>query len=115
VKKSTISGIVVIIAVIGILSYFYPIEENTINEIPKETTPVPNIEEKFHTESEISCGVNALCYIGIVERVVDGDTLDIDGQRIRLSLTNTPERDQQGFSDATAFTKSLCPVVLWHR
>ncbi|MHA2404375.1 MAG: thermonuclease family protein [Candidatus Kariarchaeaceae archaeon] len=47
---------------------------------------------------------------GRVTRIVDGDTLDIDGTRIRLSLVDTPERGQYGFTEATQFTASLCPV-----
>ena len=32
---------------------------------------------------------------GIVTKVIDGDTLDINGTRIRLALVDTPERGQQ--------------------
>ena len=39
---------------------------------------------------------------------IEGDTVDI--ARIRMSLTNTPERGDDGFSEAAEFTKSLCPV-----
>jgi micrococcal nuclease len=52
----------------------------------------------------------AECFTGIVTRVVDGDTLDVGDIRIRLALVNTPERGEPGYSEATAFTKSLCPV-----
>lgn len=44
-RKPTIAGIVVIIVVIGLLAYPYPIEENA-KEIPKETVPVSTIKEK---------------------------------------------------------------------
>jgi endonuclease YncB( thermonuclease family) len=47
---------------------------------------------------------------GSITKVVDGDTLDIDGIRIRLALVNTPERGESGYADATAFTNKLCPV-----
>ncbi|MDW0148448.1 MAG: hypothetical protein QOK59_07165, partial [Nitrososphaeraceae archaeon] len=40
---------------------------------------------------------------GIVTKVVDGDTLDINGTRIRLSLVDTPERGQPGFDQAKEF------------
>lgn len=49
-------------------------------------------------------------YTGNVTRIVDGDTLDVDQRRIRLVLVNTPERGDAGFSEATAFTRSACPV-----
>lgn len=45
---------------------------------------------------------------GIVTKVVDGDTLDINGTRIRLALVDTPERGQPGFDQAKEFVESLC-------
>ena len=57
-----------------------------------------------------SCLGNSICIFATVERVVDGDTIYADGYKIRLSLTNTPERNESGFSNATEFTKELCPV-----
>src|SRR5206468_6834578 len=46
--------------------------------------------------------------VGNVTYVVDGDTLDINGIRIRLSLVNTSERGQPGYKEAKEFVKSLC-------
>jgi micrococcal nuclease len=45
---------------------------------------------------------------GVVNYVVDGDTLDINDNRIRLSLVNTPERGQKGYMEAKDFVKDLC-------
>jgi micrococcal nuclease len=45
---------------------------------------------------------------GIVTKVVDGDTLDINGNRIRLALVDTPERGQPGFEQAKGFVESIC-------
>lgn len=55
-----------------------------------------------HTTSE---GVEL---VGNVTYIVDGDTLDINGVRIRLSLVDTPERGQSGFKEAKDFVSSLC-------
>lgn len=46
--------------------------------------------------------------VGNVTQVVDGDTLDINGIRIRLSLVDIPERGQLGFREAKEFVSSLC-------
>ena len=46
-----------------------------------------------------------MCLEGIIEKISDGDTLYIDGKKIRLALTNTPERNETGYFDATEFTK----------
>ena len=45
---------------------------------------------------------------GIVTKVVDGDTLDINGTRIKLAIVDTPERGQAGFDKAKNFVESLC-------
>ena len=45
---------------------------------------------------------------GIVNHIVDGDTLDINDNRIRLSLVNTPERGQEGYMKAKKLVQSLC-------
>ena len=45
---------------------------------------------------------------GIVTKVVDGDTLDINGTRIRLAIVDTPERGQPGYDNAKNLVESLC-------
>ncbi len=59
---------------------------------------------------ESLCSGNALCITSKVERIVDGDTIYLEGYKVRLSLTNTPEKNVPGFSEATEFTKQLCPM-----
>lgn len=51
---------------------------------------------------------NAIELVGIVTKVVDGDTLDINGIRIRLALVDTPEINQPGYDQAREFVESLC-------
>ena len=46
--------------------------------------------------------------VGIVTKVVDGDTLDINGIRIRLALVDTPEINQPGYDRAREFVESFC-------
>ena len=46
--------------------------------------------------------------VGNVTHVVDGDTLDINGIRVRLTLVDTPERGQPGFKEAKEFVNTLC-------
>ena len=48
---------------------------------------------------------------GTVTRVIDGDTIVVNGDTtIRLTLVDTPERGEEGYEDAAAFTRSACPV-----
>lgn len=51
---------------------------------------------------------NDIELVGIVTKVVDGDTLDINGIRIRLALVDTPEINQPGYNQAKEFVQSLC-------
>lgn len=55
-----------------------------------------------------SCRGYQLCVKDVVERVIDGDTLKIGKYTVRLSLVNTPEKSEDGFKEATAFTTTLC-------
>ncbi|MDN5847795.1 MAG: thermonuclease family protein, partial [Candidatus Nitrosocosmicus sp.] len=57
------------------------------------------------------CSGNANCFTGTISKVVDGDTVDVDGEiRIRLSLVNTPEQGEQGYQEAKDFVNSDCGV-----
>ena len=57
------------------------------------------------------CQGTALCITEKIIRIIDGDTIHLeDGNRIRISLTNTPEIYQSGYNEATQFTADLCPV-----
>lgn len=54
------------------------------------------------------CLGSARCFSGTVERVVDGDTMDIAGTRIRLALVDTPEVGEPGHAEAKVFTEAIC-------
>lgn len=86
-KKGIIVGIVIIVVIIGISSPYIP-----------------------QTLDNENCKGTALCLTEKVTRIVDGDTIYMNGYKVRISLVDTPERDEQGFSEATEFTANLCPV-----
>jgi endonuclease YncB( thermonuclease family) len=56
------------------------------------------------------CKGSADCFRGTVSAIVDGDTIDVNNVRIRLSMVNTPERGEAGYNEATEITESVCPV-----
>jgi endonuclease YncB( thermonuclease family) len=56
------------------------------------------------------CKGSADCFTGIVTEIVDGDTIDVNNVRVRLSMVNTPERGEAGYNEATEITESVCPV-----
>ncbi|HJR85478.1 MAG TPA: thermonuclease family protein [Nitrososphaeraceae archaeon] len=75
-----------------------------------------NLKDRMHIEKFLvptSSDVlenqsNDIELVGIVTKVVDGDTLDINGIRIRLALVDTPEINQPGYNQAKEFVESLC-------
>jgi micrococcal nuclease len=68
----------------------------------------------FNSAAPISqptrCKGSADCFRGIVTEIVDGDTLDVNNVRVRLSLVNTPEIGERGFNGAIETTESECKV-----
>lgn len=47
---------------------------------------------------------------GNITKIVDGDTVHINGISYRLSLIDTPERGEEGFQEATNTLEELCQV-----
>jgi hypothetical protein len=73
-------------------------------------SPSPLFAARKSSIDVSECAGSADCFTGIVTRVTDGDTLRVDNIPIRLSLVNTPERGDAGYSEAAAFTAAVCPV-----
>ncbi|GBF24916.1 hypothetical protein MnTg01_01262 [archaeon MnTg01] len=86
--------------------------ERMITEPVQQQVPAPGFEDvpEMIVESSKNCSGSAGCFTDYVTRIVDGDTIHTATLKIRLSLTNTPETYQEGFNEATEFTKKLCPV-----
>jgi micrococcal nuclease len=61
----------------------------------------------FDAPKVIECTGN--CITEKITKIVDGDTIYTANYKIRLSLTNTPEKDKLGFQEATLFTAMHCP------
>lgn len=86
--------------------------KNGHSDVQKSITKLES-KEKIQlkkAKATSKCIGTALCLTDKVINVVDGDTIYIKNYKIRLSLTDTPERSQVGFSEATSFTKKLCPI-----
>jgi endonuclease YncB( thermonuclease family) len=83
-----------------------PISETNGKDETKDNDGLPLVPGNQIGE----CKGSADCFRGIVTEIVDGDTIDVNNVRIRLSMVNTPERGEVGYNDATDFTESICPV-----
>ena len=64
----------------------------------------------FRGPQDARCSGTGGCFTGIITRVVDGDTLDVNGERIRLVLVDAPERDTREGPASTEYLRRLCPV-----
>ena len=56
------------------------------------------------------CLGDARCISGFVTRIVDGDTISVDGQSIRFALVNTPEYGEYDYSQARSYIETICPI-----
>ena len=93
-KRSTLKKILVLANVFGMAFLLI-----VVFGFPTDTTSIPeNIEPVF------------MGYDGQITRVIDGDTLLIDQTTIRLSLVNSPERDERGYQEAKDFALTVCPI-----
>jgi micrococcal nuclease len=68
------------------------------------------LAESSAGEIYFSCKGKAECFSGKVDRIVDGDTLYIEGVKIRLALIDAPESGESGFLEAKRFAGKICPV-----
>ena len=84
-------------------------KQSTPLPIPQTSHPLP-IPQTSPPLPPQHCAGSSGCFSDYVTRIIDGDTIYTDTLKIRLSLTNTPEINQAGYSQATLFTEMLCPV-----
>ena len=127
--KAVIIIVIIIAGVIGTVAVFASISPSTWQDnrttFQGDTKP-DEISEKIDCLSQgglwtgNSCSVEdrdppkviectGKCITEAVTKIVDGDTIYTANYKIRLSLTNTPEKDEPRFQEATLFTKMHCP------
>jgi len=56
------------------------------------------------------CTGDARCITGLVTDVIDGDTIKVDGQSIRFTLSSAPELNESDGESAKDFINEICPV-----
>ena len=67
------------------------------------------VQPKVNSDSH-KCIGDAKCVSQLITKIIDGDTIYTADYKIRLSLVDTPEINEPGFSEASAFTAKMCPV-----
>ena len=64
----------------------------------------------YNCPTESFCKGDARCFEGNVTEIIDGDTLMVDDNTIRLALVDTPEYGEEGYEEAKNFTSIYCPL-----
>jgi micrococcal nuclease len=64
----------------------------------------------FVIPQDQGCTGESRCIAGIVTQVVDGDTLKVDGQTIRLALSSAPELYEEAGAESRDYLEKICPV-----
>ena len=131
-KKGAIVGIAIVIAFLVVLgSQYGSVSEDTsqedtkitefekIEKIQKQTiTSEKPTLEKVTTQSNIlvqsilskDCSGNARCFSGTETKIIDGDTIHVDGQSIRFALASAPEINTSMGLAAKQYIQQICPV-----
>ncbi len=68
------------------------------------------LEESISISAQ-ECSGTARCITGTVTKIIDGDTIKVDGQSIIFALASAPELGNYGSGvEATEFIQKICPV-----
>lgn len=85
-------------------------DDDSNDENSEQITETTLVNKNQISASDL-CSGSANCFTGTISNVVDGDTVDVDEEiRIRLTLINTPEQDEQGYQQAKDFVGQICGV-----
>jgi hypothetical protein len=74
---------------------------------PEMKMDMTNTEMKLISEK---CSGIARCMEGSVTKIVDGDTIHVDGESVRFALSSAPELKVFGGIDSRNFIDTICPV-----
>ena len=79
-------------------------------EPPKELDIIPEVAPAKVFPVKQGCLGDARCISGYVTRIVDGDTIEVDGQSIRFALVDTPEYGEYDYTQARNYIENICPI-----
>ena len=77
---------------------------------PELTSTAPEIQISPEPVPELGCLGTAQCYVGTVTKIVDGDTIHVDGQSVRFSLSSASEMKEISGVESRNFIETICPV-----
>lgn len=105
-----IGGIVAIVIGIAVVLISGQAPEEIVEEgytelISDKVTHLPDSQGVIQ-----NCSGTARCFLGMVTRVIDGDTIQVEGQLIRLALVSAPELDEPDGDKAKDYVGFVCPI-----
>ena len=74
------------------------------------TTPEMKMQPPTVELTSEECSGTARCITGKVTKIVDGDTIHVDGVSVRFALSSAPELKGFGGVDSRDFIDTICPV-----
>lgn len=119
----TLGVVITFVVIAGILAIYQGSDSQMMaGDRQIQPSPMPNEPQPTTSQSDIfkagssstiqkqSCSGNAKCLSGQVTKIIDGDTIQVDGQSIRFALSSTPELNQPMGEAAKKYVQSICPV-----
>ena len=82
-------------------------ENKRLRSVIDNTSTLPKPTQSYDS---YDCSGSAKCVSEKIIGIIDGDTIYTTNYKVRLSLSDAPEKNESGFSEATAFTARMCPV-----
>ena len=98
------------VAVIAIAVLAFSLSNQSLEDIETSVDVESDISiQQKETTISSECLGTAGCITGTVTSVIDGDTLEVDGQAVRFALVDTPKMKYDG-GQALSFLEQICPV-----
>ena len=108
-NKALPLGIGVAIIAITVLAFSFSDQSLEDLETSVDLESDTSIQQTETTTISSECLGSANCITGTVTSVIDGDTLEVDGQAVRFALVDTPKMKYDG-GQALSFLEQICPV-----
>ena len=110
-NKAVPLGIGVAIITIAVLTF--SLSNQSLEDLETSVDVEPELDVSIQQTGTIAisseCLGTANCITGTVTSVIDGDTLEVDGQAVRFALVDTPKMKYDG-GQALSFLEQICPV-----
>jgi len=105
IKSLIAVGVIAVVLTIIVVSDTFPLMFQQTESEQQEQTPQP----VKSTTSEDYSG-NARSFTGKVTGIINGDTIQVDGQSVRLALASTPEVNTPMGLAAKQYLLQICPI-----